>query len=167
MTKLNVHIFLSNPKHSRIKNWCCNSTNELFFTFNLATNPNTQLACWLCDVTVWFTTKDFVEMATNTLCPKHFPKEAEMSGNADTISQLMGLYFLVVVVILTAWALGCFQMAFYWTFLLCGFIFVVWRTKLRQILRNKIFAVECLIHRKRALRQNESSEWLNFILNRW
>nr|XP_022329862.1 tricalbin-3-like isoform X4 [Crassostrea virginica] len=106
-------------------------------------------------------------MATNTLCPKHFPKEAEMSGNADTISQLIGLYFLVVVAILTAWALGCFQMAFYWTFLLCGFIFVVWRTKLRQILRNKIFAVECLIHRKRALRQNESSEWLNFILNRW
>ncbi|XP_061173076.1 uncharacterized protein LOC133182305 isoform X2 [Saccostrea echinata] len=98
---------------------------------------------------------------------KDFLKEAEKSGNADTISQLMGLYFVVVLAISTSWVLGTLQMAFYWTFLLFGVIFVVWRTKLRQILRNKIFAVECLIHRKRALRQDESSEWLNFILNRW
>lgn len=106
-------------------------------------------------------------MATTPQIQKDFFKEAEKSGNANTISQLLGIYFLVVLTISTAWVLGTFQMAFYWTFLLSGIIFVIWRTKLRQILRNKIFAVECLIHRKRALRQNESSEWLNFILNRW
>lgn len=109
----------------------------------------------------------FVKMATTPQIQKDFLKEAEKSGYANTISQLLGIYFLVVFAISTAWVLGTFQMAFYWTFLLSGIIFVVWRTKLRQILRNKIFAVECLIHRKRALRQNESSEWLNFILNRW
>lgn len=109
----------------------------------------------------------FVNMATTPQIQKDFFKEAEKSGYANTISQLLGIYFLVVLAISTAWVLGTFQMAFYWTFLLSGIIFVIWRTKLRQILRNKIFAVECLIHRKRALRQNESSEWLNFILNRW
>lgn len=109
----------------------------------------------------------FVNMATTPQIQKDFFKEAEKSGNANTISQLLGIYFLVVLAISTAWVLGTFQMAFYWTFLLSGIIFVIWRTKLRQILRNKIFALECLIHRKRALRQNESSEWLNFILNRW
>ncbi|XP_056021913.1 uncharacterized protein LOC125650208 isoform X3 [Ostrea edulis] len=106
-------------------------------------------------------------MATTPKSRKDFQKEAEKSGNADTISQLMGLYFVVALAISAAWVLGTMQMEFYWTFLLSGMIFVVWRTKLKQILRNKIFAVECLIHRKRALRQNESSEWLNFILNRW
>lgn len=112
-------------------------------------------------------TLNFAKMATTPKSRKDFQNEAEKSGNADTISQLMGLYFVVALAISAAWVLGTMQMEFYWTFLLSGMIFVVWRTKLKQILRNKIFAVECLIHRKRALRQNESSEWLNFILNRW
>lgn len=84
-----------------------------------------------------------------------------------TLSKLLGVYILVCCVISAAWALGHFEYSFLWVFLLISGLFILWKTKLTNIVQNRLYQEEIRIHRKRALRQSETAEWLNFIVNRW
>lgn len=84
-----------------------------------------------------------------------------------TLSKLLGVYILVCAVISGSWAVGYFQHSFLWVFLLICSLFILWKTKLTNIVQNRLYQEEIRIHRKRALRQSETAEWLNFIINRW
>ncbi|XP_052057685.1 uncharacterized protein LOC127698326 isoform X3 [Mytilus californianus] len=84
-----------------------------------------------------------------------------------TLSKLLGVYILVCFVVSASWAIGHYQCSFLWVFLLISGLFVLWKTKLTNIVQNRMYQEELRIHRKRALRQSETAEWLNFIINRW
>ncbi|XP_063430371.1 uncharacterized protein LOC134712590 isoform X2 [Mytilus trossulus] len=84
-----------------------------------------------------------------------------------TLSKLLGVYILVCFVVSASWAIGHYQCSFLWVFLLISGLFVLWKTKLTNIVQNRMCQEEIRIHRKRALRQSETVEWFNFLINRW
>ncbi|XP_069116307.1 extended synaptotagmin-1-like [Argopecten irradians] len=84
-----------------------------------------------------------------------------------TVNQLLWVYLLVSASLSLAWGLGVWGCSFLWVFIVIAALFVVWRTKLTNIVRRHLAKEEQLIHRKKALRQSESLEWLNFVFNRW
>ena len=85
----------------------------------------------------------------------------------ETIAQLFGVYLYVSAAVTIAWVFGVYQFSFLWIFILISGLFVLWRSVLTKIITRRLVAEENIIHRKRALKQSETGEWLNFILNRW
>ena len=83
-------------------------------------------------------------------------------------NQQLLLYLFVTAVITTAWVLGMFGVSFLWTFGLIVLTFVIWKAKVINLTEEHIRHEEAVIHRKRALKGHcETSEWLNFLINRW
>ncbi|KAI8515039.1 hypothetical protein Bbelb_076300 [Branchiostoma belcheri] len=70
-------------------------------------------------------------------------------------------------VVAAAWLLGSMGVSVAWLVGLCLLLLLVWRGKVQQIVEEAVREEELRVHRKRALRQSETAEWLNFILNRW
>ncbi|XP_078593526.1 uncharacterized protein LOC144871656 isoform X5 [Branchiostoma floridae x Branchiostoma japonicum] len=70
-------------------------------------------------------------------------------------------------VVVAAWLLGSMGVSVAWLGGLCLLLLLVWRGKVQQIVEEAVREEELRVHRKRALRQSETAEWLNFILNRW
>ncbi|XP_066279924.1 uncharacterized protein [Branchiostoma lanceolatum] len=70
-------------------------------------------------------------------------------------------------VVMAAWVLGSMGVSVAWLIGLCLLLLLVWRGKVQQIVEEAVKEEELRVHRKRALRQSETAEWLNFILNRW
>ncbi|ESP01611.1 hypothetical protein LOTGIDRAFT_172554 [Lottia gigantea] len=83
------------------------------------------------------------------------------------VTNLMGMYLLVAGAVTISWVLGYLEFSFLWVFMLSASLFVVWKTKIGNIIRRHLDFEEDNLHRKRALRQSESVEWFNFLLNRW
>ncbi|GAB1609829.1 extended synaptotagmin-1-like isoform X3 [Argonauta hians] len=106
------------------------------------------------------------------MCPLKFREKNKISPEEQLQSQRlnrdMGYFYLFVAsIVAIAWFLGAFGFSFIWTLGLIGILFSIWKTKLFNLIR-KISSLEQLaVHRKRALRQNETAEWLNFLFNRW
>ncbi|XP_060068931.1 extended synaptotagmin-1-like [Ylistrum balloti] len=84
-----------------------------------------------------------------------------------TVNQLLWVYLLVSASLSLAWGLGVWGCSFLWVFIVIAALFVVWKTKLTNIVKRHLAKEEQRIHRKKALRQSESLEWLNFVFNRW
>ncbi|XP_035679884.1 uncharacterized protein PYUK71.03c-like isoform X8 [Branchiostoma floridae] len=80
--------------------------------------------------------------------------------------QLLVCVFTCCVVV-AAWLLGSMGVSVAWLGGLCLLLLLVWRGKVQQIVEEAVREEELRVHRKRALRQSETAEWLNFILNRW
>ncbi|XP_033734634.1 extended synaptotagmin-1-like isoform X2 [Pecten maximus] len=87
--------------------------------------------------------------------------------NERTVNQLLWVYLLVSASLSLAWGLGVWGCSFLWVFIVIAALFVVWRTKLTNIVKRHLAKEEQRIHRKKALRQSESLEWVNFVFNRW
>lgn len=85
----------------------------------------------------------------------------------SAVNQLMGLYVIVAFMLALSWVLGNFSFSFLWVFGIIFGLFVVWKTRLREIVERNLDWHKEHYHRKRALRQEETAEWLNFIINRW
>ncbi|KAL4237453.1 hypothetical protein ACF0H5_002170 [Mactra antiquata] len=85
----------------------------------------------------------------------------------SAVNQLMGLYVIVAFMLALSWFLGNFSFSFLWVFGIIFGLFVVWKTRLREIVERNLDWHKEHYHRKRALRQEETAEWLNFIVNRW
>ncbi|CAI9724858.1 extended synaptotagmin-1-like isoform X3 [Octopus vulgaris] len=106
------------------------------------------------------------------MCPLKFKEKNKISPEEQLQTQRlnrdMGYFYLFVAsIVAIAWLLGAFGFSFIWTLGLIGILFSIWKTKLFNLIR-KISSLEQLaVHRKRALRQNETAEWLNFLFNRW
>ncbi|XP_070578494.1 uncharacterized protein [Ptychodera flava] len=46
-------------------------------------------------------------------------------------------------------------------------MFVIWRARMIKIVNEAIVVETLRVHQQRALRQSETAEWLNFVINRW
>ena len=77
------------------------------------------------------------------------------------------IYVLVAICVCLSWFLGLIQASFLWIFLIILILFLLWRTKIFAITEEFIRHKELQLHRKKALRQCETSEWLNFIIHKW
>ena len=93
--------------------------------------------------------------------------EQENQAKNERENELFIIYIFVTVIISTAWTLGAWGCSFVWIFFLIVSTFIVWRGKLFNLIEAHIKYLELLLHRKRALRNNETAEWLNFVINRW
>ncbi|XP_060558293.1 uncharacterized protein LOC132718594 [Ruditapes philippinarum] len=85
----------------------------------------------------------------------------------SAVNQLMGLYIIVAFLLALSWFLGSMSCSFLWIFGIIFGLFIVWRTRLQEILERTLDWHKEHHNRKRALRQEETAEWLNFIINRW
>ena len=94
-------------------------------------------------------------------------EEQERVAKTRRENQQLIIYIFVAFVIATAWILGFFEFSFLWVFGLIAITFLIWWGKVLSLTEQCIKQREVLIHRKRALRQSETSEWLNFVINRW
>jgi len=85
----------------------------------------------------------------------------------SAVNQVMGLYIIVAMTIALSWFLGNFDFSFLWVFAMVFGLFIVWKSRLRNIVESNLQWHKEQFHRKRALRQEETVEWLNFAVNRW
>ena len=93
--------------------------------------------------------------------------EHERLAKASRENQQILIYLFVVTVIAMAWVLGMLGCSFLWIFGLIALTFLVWWGKVLHLTEEHVKYQELLLHRKRALRHNETAEWFNFVLNRW
>ena len=93
--------------------------------------------------------------------------ESERAAKASRENQQLIIYLFVASVLIVAWLLGSLQFSFVWVFFLMALTFMVWWGKVFSLTERYIKEKEILVHRRRALRQSETSEWLNFVINRW
>lgn len=99
-----------------------------------------------------------------------------MAGNPDPLdlkarkeredTQLRLSLFVCAVIVLT-WFLGAFGFSFVWVVFIIPLIFTVWYRKNCRVLDGRVREAEIKVHRRKALRDEETVEWLNFVLNRW
>ena len=99
--------------------------------------------------------------------PKGAELEQEKQSKAQRENQQIILYMFVSGVVAASWVLGYMEFSFLWTFILIVFTFLVWWGKVMTLTEEHLKYHETLLHRKRALRHSETTEWLNFIINRW
>lgn len=91
--------------------------------------------------------------------------EAQAKKERDD-TQLRLSLFVCAVVVLT-WLLGAYGFSFVWAGFIIPLIFTVWYRKNCRILDARVREAEIKVHRRKALRDEETVEWLNFVLNRW
>jgi len=77
------------------------------------------------------------------------------------------VYLFVAAAMGISWILGWFQFSFFWVFVVIFATFFVWKTRVLSLTERYVRQCELHVHRKRALNQHESVEWLNFLINRW
>ncbi|KAK7451362.1 hypothetical protein BaRGS_00039834, partial [Batillaria attramentaria] len=89
------------------------------------------------------------------------------SPSSGVATGLTGMYVLVAGAVSCSWLVGFFELSFVWAFLLILSLFVVWKAKISKIVKQHLDIEETALYRRRAFRQNESAEWMNFLINRW
>lgn len=95
-------------------------------------------------------------------------KEASVDKpSSGVVTGLTGMYLLVAGAVACSWLIGFWELSFVYAFLLIASLFLVWKTKISKIVKQHLDFEETALYRRRAFRQNESVEWLNFLLNRW
>jgi Ca2+-dependent lipid-binding protein len=82
-------------------------------------------------------------------------------------NEQMLIYLFICLAIVLAWMLGTWQFSFVWVFGIALFTLVTWRFKVMTLIEKNIQYYETILHRRRRLRQSETAEWLNFLVNRW
>jgi len=82
-------------------------------------------------------------------------------------NEQLHVYLFMVVALVTSWLLGIYQFSFFWVYIVIFLTFIVWKSKVLSLTEQFLRHCELLLHRKRALSQHETAEWLNFVINRW
>jgi len=77
------------------------------------------------------------------------------------------VYLFVAAALVTAWLLGIYNFSFFWVFVIAAVTFFIWQSKVLLLTEYFLRRCEVLVHRRRALCQHETAEWLNFVINRW
>lgn len=103
------------------------------------------------------------------MSPEKTPVVADTQvAETKKMNRELGYFYLFVAsVVACSWIFGALGLSFIWTLGLIAILFSIWRTKLFNLIRRILDLEQLSIHRKRALRQNETTEWLNFLFNRW
>ena len=77
------------------------------------------------------------------------------------------IYLFIAAALVASWLLGLYQFSFFWVFVVAFVIFYFWKSKVLSLTEQFLRQCELFIHRKRALSQHETAEWLNYVINRW
>ena len=93
--------------------------------------------------------------------------DSERAAKAARENQQLIVYLFVASMIVLSWILGSLDCSFLWTFILIVLTFMVWWNKVLALTETYVKEKEVLMHRRRALRQSETAEWLNFVVNCW
>ena len=96
-----------------------------------------------------------------------FELEYDKEAAANRQNEQLIVYIFVSFIIVLAWIMGAMDLTFIWVFMLIVLVFTVWWGKVMNLTERHIRQKEIIMHRKRALRQSETAEWLNFVINRW
>lgn len=91
--------------------------------------------------------------------------EAQAKKERDETQLRLSLFVCAVVAI--TWFLGAYGFSFVWAGFIIPLIFTVWYRKNCRIIDDRVREAEIKVHRRKALRDEETAEWLNFVLNRW
>ena len=91
--------------------------------------------------------------------------EAQAKKERDETQLRLSIFVCSTVAI--TWFLGAYGFSFVWAGFIIPFIFTVWYRKNCRIIDDRVREAEIKVHRRRALRDEETAEWLNFVLNRW
>ncbi|KAK3591562.1 hypothetical protein CHS0354_041607 [Potamilus streckersoni] len=84
-----------------------------------------------------------------------------------TTEHFAGIYLIIALCMSISWVLGTLSFSFTWVFLLLGGLFLLWTTRFSNVVKSHLLWHEEHLFRKKALRHNETVEWLNFLINRW
>ncbi|XP_020623204.1 tricalbin-1-like [Orbicella faveolata] len=95
------------------------------------------------------------------------PEALEAQAKKDRDDTQLRLSLFVCAVVAITWFLGAFGFSFVWTGFIIPLIFTVWYRKNCRIIDDRVREAEIQVHRRKALRDEETAEWLNFVLNRW
>lgn len=95
------------------------------------------------------------------------PEALEAQAKKERDDTLLRLSLFVCAVVAITWFLGAFGFSFVWTGFIIPLIFTVWYRKNCRIIDDRVREAEIQVHRRKALRDEETAEWLNFVLNRW
>ena len=83
------------------------------------------------------------------------------------VVHMLGLYLIVALMLALSWILGTFSFSFLYVFAIIFGLFCFWITHLKNTFNRIIESHKTYFLRKKALRQEETAEWFNFIINRW
>jgi len=106
------------------------------------------------------------------------PVASEQSGDVNLLvddkcllrrrqNEQLVVYLFVSAALVTTWFFGLYQLSFFWVFVVTFITFVFWKSRVLSFTEHFLRQSELFMHRKRALSQSETAEWLNFIINRW
>jgi Ca2+-dependent lipid-binding protein len=77
------------------------------------------------------------------------------------------VYLIICIVIVIAWILGSWHFSFVWIVGIAFITLIIWCNKVVKLTERNLQYREAALHRRQSLRESESAEWLNFLLNRW
>jgi len=95
------------------------------------------------------------------------PSEKEIHERRERQDTQFRLALFAVGLLSLTWLLGAFGFSYLWCVFLIPLFFTVTYRKNSRIIEGKIKEAEIYVHQRKALRDEETTEWLNFILNRW
>lgn len=82
-------------------------------------------------------------------------------------SQLSWNQWFVALTIVIAWLFGFFGFSIAWALLLIISVHIVWWGSLSRLIEESLAYEKRQLQRRKALSNEETAEWFNFILNRW
>ncbi|KXJ28222.1 tricalbin-1 [Exaiptasia diaphana] len=95
------------------------------------------------------------------------PSEKEAKERRERQDTQFRLALFAIGLLSLAWFLGAFGFSYLWCVFLIPLYFTVFYRKNSRIIEGRVKEAEIYVHQKKALRDEETTEWLNFILNRW
>ena len=102
--------------------------------------------------------------------PKKEFKSSDVKDRKERHQLQLLLSVFIAAAVIIAWAAGKFasiSTSGYICLTLLILVFTVWNRKSHNLLERTMKAAELNVHQKKAIRNEETVEWLNFLLNRW
>ncbi|XP_048580326.1 tricalbin-1 [Nematostella vectensis] len=93
--------------------------------------------------------------------------EIEAKARREREDTQLRLSLFVIALLSLTWLLGAYGFSYLWCLFIIPLLFTIWYRKNCRILEDRVREAEIKVHRRKALRDEETTEWLNFILNRW
>ncbi|KAJ4435224.1 hypothetical protein ANN_23802 [Periplaneta americana] len=82
-------------------------------------------------------------------------------------AQLSWTLIFVAASVVCSWLLGTTGLSMAWLLLLLALVAAVWKASLVRLVEAAINYETLRVRRRRALSQDETAEWFNFLVNRW
>ncbi|XP_069673106.1 uncharacterized protein [Periplaneta americana] len=93
--------------------------------------------------------------------------EIALAQKSQRDAQLSWTLIFVAASVVCSWLLGTTGLSMAWLLLLLALVAAVWKASLVRLVEAAINYETLRVRRRRALSQDETAEWFNFLVNRW